>query len=223
MNRTHYLYTLSVILVVAVVVGVVWLSRTSVPAAVEAFSVPPKHSQQQEQRRKRVSRQPNKYNNDFSLHHLHTVQDLPNLFKKESKTCKFFPSINNNFKCPASHPFNTGASFGFDSDNITCNGKSIRLQRAKAYAVLKNRKVHKIQIIKPGEHYREPPRIVIVGDCTRKATAYATVSSQGTIDQIVITDPGYGYTSTPKVHISKPNATLQCNMCCQVDKRTKSR
>lgn len=217
--------TLFVIITLSLVVGTICLVRYAClnpEPAVETFSVGGKKSQRQS--KPETSSLSTKERppldipgNDFALHELHSVSKLPNLFKKKQKSCKFFPSINNSFKCPKSHPFNTGASFGFDSDNITCNGESLRLKRAKGYAVLKNHKVESIQLLHPGEYYTDPPKVVLVGNCRRKATAYATITPQGTVDQVVVTDPGYGYKSTPKVHISKPTATLQCNMCCRVD------
>lgn len=152
------------------------------------------------------------------LHNMDQTKHIPNLFKKESRSCKFFPSTDDNFECPKDYPFNTGANIGFGSSEISCNGKTIKLKRAKAYAVIGDKgKIKSIQLICGGENYEKPPSVRILGNAKRKAEAYATLKKDGSVRDIVVEDPGYGYTGTPDILISKPKKTLRCNMCCRIN------
>lgn len=152
------------------------------------------------------------------LHQEDSKMHIPNLFKKESRSCKFFPSTDDNFQCPKDYPFNTGANIGFGTSQITCNGETIKLEGAKAYANLGSKgRLKSIELISAGKHYSKAPKVKIIGSAKRKASAYSILNDSGSVREIVVQDGGFGYTETPTIHISKPKKNLKCNMCCRVN------
>jgi hypothetical protein len=78
---------------------------------------------------------------------------------------------------------------------------------ASATAVVINGEVVRIDIIVPGSGYTSVP-IVFIDLPTRQAKAYCTVDPDHPfgIQAVVLTDPGTGYTQTPKVTIADYNA-----------------
>ena len=144
----------------------------------------------------------NKRNNDL------TGKDIRN-------KCRFFTSTSYdqaNFKCPKSHPVKAGASF--ESKNLSCEGDKIKIEKPIAIAWLKDGQVGKIQMLKRGSHYVNPPKIRIIGDGTN-ASAYCTIKN-GRIDKVIIQNGGENYTSTPKVRIEDPELQIKCNLCCNL-------
>ena len=129
--------------------------------------------------------------------------------------CRFFTSTSYdhaNFKCPKSHPVKAGASF--ESKNLSCEGDTIKIEKPVAIAWLKDGQVAKIQMLKRGSHYVNPPKIRIIGDGTN-ASAYCTIKN-GRIHKVIIQNGGENYTSTPKVRIENPELQIKCNLCCNL-------
>lgn len=137
-----------------------------------------------------------------------------NRLKNISNSCKFISSNNKNFKCPKDYPIFTGASFGIQGKNVSCNGEKIIQKRAKAVASINKGQITEIIITEKGSHYDSPPKVKIIKGGGKYATAYALVK-KGSVDKVIITNSGSGYSSTPIIKISEPNAIINCNLCCQ--------
>ena len=100
--------------------------------------------------------------------------------------CKFFPSYSKGYTCPEKYPFHLGASFGAPcSSGILCNGKKIKSERAKAYAIIRNGSITNIHLINNGSGYSGRPRIKISGN-GKNAEAKCETNEKGSISNIKI-------------------------------------
>lgn len=81
---------------------------------------------------------------------------------------------------------------------------------AQARAILNATGVQFVDVINPGSGYVEPPTVTIIGGGGSGAQADATIVN-GEVTQIVVTQAGSGYTSTPQVQLSG-NATAQVSL-----------
>ena len=135
--------------------------------------------------------------------------------KNTTKTnlCKFISSQDNKI-CNKEYPIFTGAKFSTGQNNISCNDTKIIIYKASGVASIKNNSVDNIEITNKGKNYKTKPIVKIIGGGGKGAKAGAIIKN-GSVTKISILDKGSGYTSTPKVLISKPNFTLNCNLCCK--------
>ena len=133
-----------------------------------------------------------------------------------STKCRFFPSFSESYACPERYPEHSGATFsGKASSGLTCNGKGLNTERAKAYAVVRNGGIRSITVISGGSHYQTEPRVRILG-VGKHARAKAILGTQsGNVRSIRVTHPGSGYTETPKIVVDPPDAQMHCHMCCR--------
>ncbi len=81
---------------------------------------------------------------------------------------------------------------------------------AQARAILTATGVQFVDVVNPGSGYVEPPTVTITGGGGSGAQATATIDN-GEVTQIVVTQAGSGYTSTPQVLLSG-NATAQVSL-----------
>ena len=149
------------------------------------------------------------------------ILDAPKNINKISKIpiCKFMSSENTQFTCPIKYNQHMGAMFGAKANSgINCNGHKLKANTAKAIAIVKDGTISRIKIIDPGKYYNKPPKIRIIGN-GKNAKAYSIINKQtNSLKQIKISNCGYGYQSSPKILIGKPNMTIFCHLCCQLDK-----
>ena len=130
--------------------------------------------------------------------------------------CKFMTSYTDSYTCPDKYSSHLGAVFGAKaSSGLTCNGKSVQADRAKAYAIVRDGKITKIKVVSGGSNYVNSPRIRIKGAGTG-ARARATVGSDGTVHSIKVVHPGQGYINSPKIVIAEPDGNLYCHLCCSI-------
>ena len=134
-------------------------------------------------------------------------------------TCKFLSSEDTTFTCPTKYNQHMGAMFGAKANSgINCNGHQLQANIAKAIAIVKNGTINKIKLIDSGKYYDKPPKVRILGD-GKNAKAYAIIDKNTkTVKKIKISNCGYGYQSSPKIIIGKPNMTIYCHLCCGLDK-----
>lgn len=134
---------------------------------------------------------------------------------RNSKTCSFFPSLDNSnkFYCPKNYPVHSGASFGLSGNTIRCNNQEIKMKKAKAVATVKNGQITKIIVTSKGSNYSSEPSIKILGS-GKGGSAYP-IMKNGKVHKIIIRNSGKGYTSSPKIKISQPNGIVSCNLCCK--------
>lgn len=64
--------------------------------------------------------------------------------------------------------------------------------------------VGSVTIVDSGSGYVYPPNIIFTGICSVSAAATATLTDTGSIDSILITDPGLGYEDIPLITIEDP-------------------
>lgn len=140
----------------------------------------------------------------------------PLITEKKSTKCKFLPSYSRHYVCPDKYPNYLGANFGAESGTgINCNGKKLKANRAKAYAIIKNNKISKIKIIHKGNGYAKSPSVKIYGDGVN-AKAKAKINKKGELCGIKIINSGSGYERTPRIKIGKPNGNVYCHLCCRL-------
>lgn len=138
--------------------------------------------------------------------------------KEPVTKCKFMPSYSKYYSCPDKYSSHTGATFGSNGNaGIACNGNSLPVDPAKAYATIRAGRVKGITIIAPGTNYHKPPTIKIRGD-GKNAKARASLTKDGRVKSIRVTNPGSGYQTTPKIIISPPDGYVYCHLCCSFSK-----
>ena len=145
-------------------------------------------------------------------------KDNEQILKRKKKIkCKFFPSYSEGFICPDKYSSHLGATFSAKaSSGLTCNGKNIKSDRAKAYAIVRNGSIRNIKIINKGSGYQGNPLIKVIGN-GKNARLKCDVSSSGSIKNIEIINRGMGYEATPKIIIEKPNGLIYCHLCCLLE------
>lgn len=126
--------------------------------------------------------------------------------------CQYIPSYTDGLVCPDGM-VHSGAMMSSKNGDMKCNGRTLRSTPAKAYAEIKDGKLHKITLLHKGNNYVEAPRIKIIGD-GKSAKAKCILDEDGTIKRIKIINCGYGYSNTPKIKIGKPNGYMHCHLCC---------
>lgn len=144
--------------------------------------------------------------------------DLENveIKKKKKIKCKFFPSYSKGYICPNKYNNHLGATFSAKSKSgLMCNGKKIKANPCKAYAIVKNKSINQIKIIDRGNGYKKPPKIKIIGN-GKNARAKGFLDKSGSVEKIEITNPGQDYTDTPKIKIEGPNGYTYCHLCCSL-------
>ncbi len=128
------------------------------------------------------------------------------------------PSYSESLSCPEKYPDHLGAVFGAKAaSGMSCNGKKIHAERAKAYAVVRDGKIVKIKLISKGTHYFKTPKVKIIGK-GHGAMARAILDDDNTIKHIKVVNPGIGYHNSPKIIIDEPNGYVYCHMCCHLPK-----
>lgn len=136
--------------------------------------------------------------------------------KKKKIKCKFFPSYSKGYVCPEKYNSHLGATFSAKSSSgIMCNGKKVRANSCKAYAIVKDRSINQIKIIDHGTGYKRSPKIKIIGNGIN-AKAKAILDKSGSVSKIEIINSGQNYTNTPKIKIEKPNGYTYCHLCCNL-------
>lgn len=131
-----------------------------------------------------------------------------------STKCRFFPSFSESYACPEGYPEHSGATFsGKASGGLTCNGKGLDTERAKAYAVVRNGGIRSITVISGGSHYDTEPRVRIQG--VGKHARAKAILGNGVVKSIRVIHKGDGYTATPTIVVDAPDAQMHCHMCCR--------
>ena len=139
--------------------------------------------------------------------------------KTQQPKCNFMTSHSESFTCPEKMPNHLGAVFGAKSSSgINCNGKKMKVNRAKAYAILKDKKIHAIKITNGGNNYVNPPKIYIKSKGNGKgAKARAKLDKNTTsVKKITILNSGDSYDNTPNIVIGSPNGHTYCHLCCKL-------
>lgn len=166
---------------------------------------------------------PSSLNNSIHLNQDNTI--LSNIKRKRKKVkksknikCKFFPSYTQGYTCSSQYPSHLGATFSAKANSgLLCNGKKIKTDPAKAYAIVKHGSIREIKLIHRGSGYVNHPKISIKGD-GKYGKLKCKVSKDGSIKSIEIINGGKNYTDTPKIIIEKPNGYVYCHLCCQLDR-----
>ncbi len=57
-------------------------------------------------------------------------------------------------------------------------------------------RILRIQVTDPGEGYSQPPEVQVIGRCKRVCEACAILDRQGRVKEVVVLNPGFGYTSS---------------------------
>ena len=96
-----------------------------------------------------------------------------------------------------------------------CNGKKVKTNPCKAYAILKKNSIEGVKIIDKGSGYKKSPKIKIIGN-GKNAELKAILDKSGSINRIEIINPGQDYTDTPKIKIEGPNGYTYCHLCCSL-------
>ena len=140
-----------------------------------------------------------------------SMVDKPNKPPK----CKFMPSFSKVYNCPEKYPNHLGGVLGTNINNgMICNGQRINAQQAKAYCIIRDGKLDKIQLTKKGTHYKKNPKVKIIGSGSN-AKARAILDKMGSIKTIKLLNKGQDYHESPKVIIEPPNGEAFCHMCCK--------
>ncbi len=138
--------------------------------------------------------------------------------KSHKTTCRFVPSYSESLTCPEHHPDHLGAVFGSKAaSGMSCNGKRITAERAKAYAIVRDGKIDRIKLIAKGTHYFKEPKVKIIGK-GHGAQARAVLDNDNSIKYIRVISRGEGYHSSPNIIIGQPNGYVYCHMCCNLPK-----
>jgi hypothetical protein len=147
------------------------------------------------------------------------TENQTNPHPMSSGLCRVITSSSSKGQCPASHPVFTGATFTQDKAQRQCDGSPLRIQPAKAHAEVHRGKVMEVIIDSEGSHYTTAPHVSIEESpegIQHTASAIATIDTQtGTLEKIDIIRNGRGYTSPPRIYISKPEVSHYCHICCQ--------
>lgn len=136
-----------------------------------------------------------------------------------SGVCRVITSSTSKAICPASHPIFTGATFTQDRAQRQCDGSPLRIKPAKAHSEIHRGKVMEVILDSEGSHYTTAPHVSIEESpegIDHTASAIATIDSEtGTLEKIDVIRGGRGYTTPPRVYISKPEVSHYCHICCQ--------
>lgn len=82
---------------------------------------------------------------------------------------------------------------------VTVSGGGIEQATASAPTLADLVKGKTLAITSGGEGYLSPPKISFISDSLKEASGVATINSNGTLDQITVSDAGAGFTSAPIV------------------------
>jgi len=169
----------------------------------------------EKQKKRQTIKPPPKKNNKLTIPRV--TKNLDKIIKPHNTECKFMSSFSESYNCPENYSSHLGAVFGAKaSSGISCNGKQVKAERAKAYCIVRDGGVEKIKLTSNGNNYHNIPKIVIRGGNGKGAKARAVLDNDTSIKSIKILHKGSGYTQTPKIIISKPDGHVYCHLCCSL-------
>jgi len=81
---------------------------------------------------------------------------------------------------------------------------------------IENGEVKKAYLVEPGKGYTVAPKVKLIGGGGDGAKLETRINpTTGSVVEIVVRDPGFGYHSTPRVQLDNPGIASQCFLCCK--------